>query len=54
MPFAATWMDLEIITLSKINQRKILYAITYMWHLKKSHKQMYLQNSNRCTDKKTN
>ena len=22
MPFAATWMDLEIIKLSKINQRK--------------------------------
>ena len=23
MPFAATWMDLEIITLSEISQRKI-------------------------------
>ena len=31
MPFAATWMDLEIIILSKVSQKKrqILY-ITYM------------------------
>ena len=30
MPFAATWMDLEIIILS---QRRIPYDITYMWNL---------------------
>ena len=34
MPFPATWMDLEIIMLSEINQRQILYYITYMWNLK--------------------
>ena len=30
--FAATWMDLEIITISKEHQRQI-YEITYMWNL---------------------
>ena len=29
MPFATTWTDLDIITLSEINQRKIPYGITY-------------------------
>ena len=35
MPFAATWMQLEII-LSKVNQREkqMLYDISYMWNLK--------------------
>ena len=36
MPFAATWMDLEIIILNEVNQRrKISHDITYMWNLKK-------------------
>ena len=35
MPFAATWMDLEIITLSEVSQRQMSYDITYMWKLKK-------------------
>ena len=30
LPFAAAWMDLEII---KLGQRQIFYAITYMWTL---------------------
>ena len=34
MPFAATWMDLEIIILSEVSQRQISYDITYMWNLK--------------------
>ena len=35
LPFAATWMDLEIIILSKSDrERQILYAIPYMWNLK--------------------
>ena len=33
MPFAATWMELEIIILSK-SERQILYDITYVWNLK--------------------
>ena len=33
----ATWMELEIITLSEISQtgKEISYDITYMWNLKK-------------------
>ena len=39
MPFAATWMQLEIITLSEVRQerqkeRQIPHDITYMWNLK--------------------
>ena len=34
-PFAATWMDLQIIILSKSHREKqIPYDITYMWNLK--------------------
>ena len=33
-PFAATWMDLEIIILSEVSQRQISYDVTYMWNLK--------------------
>ena len=36
MPFAATWMDLEIIILSEVRQKKTsIIDITYMWNLKK-------------------
>ena len=34
MPFAAIWMDLEIIILGEVNQRKTNTAITYMWNIK--------------------
>ena len=34
MPFAATWMDLEIIILGEVRERQIPYVITYMWNLK--------------------
>ena len=36
MPFAATWMQLEILILSEVSQkeRQILRGITYMWNLK--------------------
>ena len=36
MPFAATWMYLEMIILSEVNQTKrISYDINCMWSLKK-------------------
>ena len=33
MPFAATWIDLEIIILSEVSQTKT-NDTTYMWNLK--------------------
>ena len=37
LPFAATWMDLEIIILSHSDrERQILYVIVYMQNLKKN------------------
>ena len=35
MPFDATLMDLEIVILSEISQRKI-YDIPHMWYLKRN------------------
>ena len=34
MPFAATWMDLEIVILSEVTERQISY-ITYIQNLKR-------------------
>ena len=51
LPFGATWMDLKIIMLSKVNQaEKGKYDIPSMWNLKKEHKSTYLQDRNRLTD----
>ena len=35
MPFAATWMEIEILMLSEVSQREkdIPYDITYIWNL---------------------
>ena len=52
MPFAATWMNLEIVIHSKLRERQI-YDITYMCHLKKNASN-YLRNRNRIIDVKTN
>ena len=49
MPFAATWMDLEIVILREVRNRQTSYDIVYMWNLKKGlqmnlstkHKQSY-------------
>ena len=36
MPFAATWIQLEIIIQSKSKrERQLSYDMTYMWNLKK-------------------
>ena len=34
MPFAAIWMQLEIIILSKLERERQIYDITYTWSLK--------------------
>ena len=50
MPFAATWIQLEITILSEVSQtEKDKYDIAYMWSLKytnKLNKWTYLQNKN--------
>ena len=44
MPFEATWMDPEIITLSEASQRKTtIISYNFFWHLKKN------MQSNLCT-----
>ena len=53
-PFAAKWLDLEIVILSKVRQRQTSYNITYMWNLKKQYKWTYLQNRNRLTGVENN
>ena len=44
MPFAATWMDLEIIILNKVRKRQISYNVTNIWNLIKEYKWTYLEN----------
>ena len=52
MPFAATWMDLEIILLSEESWiQKDKYMMSFICGIfKKWHKWTYLQNRNRLTD----
>ena len=46
MPFAATWMDLEMIILSEVSHKKRDKYITYMWHQKyNTGEPMYETNS---------
>ena len=54
MPFAATWVDLEMIILSEVSQteKDKYHDITYMWNLKKMIQRTYLQNRNRLIDRR--
>ena len=54
MPFAATWLDLQIITLSEANQTKTNIMISYMKSLKKDTNGTYLQKRHRLTDFENN
>ena len=42
MPFAATWMDLEMIVLSEASQteKEPLHGIAYMWNLNNNTKEL--------------
>ena len=52
MPFAATWMDQEIIILSEVSQteKDKYHMILICGILKKWYKWTYIQNRNRPTD----
>ena len=53
MTSAATWINLEMITPSEVDQTEkdqMSYDFSYMQHLKKWYKWTYLQNWNRLTD----
>ena len=53
MPLVATWMDLEIIILSEINQKRKTNIIRHFFYVdskEKRYKWTYLQNRNRSTD----
>ena len=42
MPFAATWVDLDITILNEVSEREISYDITYVWNIVKWYKGTYL------------
>ena len=52
MPFAATWMDLEIIILNEVRERQT-YGIIYMGNLKKNdtNEFTYQTDSHLCSSK---
>ena len=54
IPFAATWMDLETLTLSEVKserKRQIPYNITYLWNLKHGTNKFHLKVTNKQTKK---
>ena len=57
MPFASTWIDLEIIILSKISQTReiqISYDITYVWNLKNDTNELIYKTEMDSQTQKTN
>ena len=55
MPFAVTWMDLEIAILSDVKQRKtISQDIAYMWNLKNGTNELIYRTETESQMQKTN
>ena len=55
MPFAATWMYLEIIILSEVNtEKQISCDITYMWNLKYDTNELIYKTETDSQTQKTN
>ena len=57
MPFAATWMDLEIIILSEVKserERQIPYDIPYMWNLKQDTNELFYKTETDSQTQKAN
>ena len=54
MPFAAKWMDLEMIILSEVRERQISYDITFMWNLKNYTNELIYKTETDSQTQKTN
>ena len=56
MPFAATWMDLEIIILSEVSQKKKdkYHMISLMWNLKYDTNELIYETETDSQTQKTN
>ena len=55
MSFVTTWMNLEMIILSKSHrERQILYNITYMWNLKNDTNELIYKTEIHSQTQKTN
>ena len=54
MPFAITWIDIEIIILSEVSQRQIPYDITYVWNLKYNTSKLIYEKEADSQTQKTN
>ena len=52
MPFAATWMDLEILILSEVSQ--ISYDSAYRWNLKNNKNELICRTETNSRTQKTN
>ena len=54
MPFAGTWMDLEITIQSEANQRQISYGIVYMQNIKNDTNELIYKTEIDSQTQKTN
>ena len=54
MPFAAAWINLEMIIVSEVSQRQISYDITYMWNLQSGTSEFTYKTETDSQTQKTN